>query len=72
MVFFLVGFILGYSIGNQRGLSWCVDTGLHFLEVKGIDIDVNRNLLATGVFMYQNQISSWLNNNAPIRNDTRY
>ena len=56
----LLGFIVGYGIGYTTGLNWCVNKGLEFIELKGIDIEINEALLKEGIIRYKNKIDLWL------------
>lgn len=66
------GYITGYSYGFGSGVSWSVDVGLKFLQTKGIDIDVDKNMLKNGIMQYKNNIGGCLfagENNASLYNN---
>ena len=55
IVCLMIGGMVGVSIGAKQALNWCVDTGLHF-----VDIDINEQMLKTAIYQYQNQIGGCL------------
>ncbi len=57
----LMGYIIGYSITYPVALGWCLDKGLYFLELKGIDIEVNKELIVYGLGRYSSHLDNWQN-----------
>jgi len=65
----IVGFSLGIMVGSYFTMYWGVQLGMNFLELKGIELDIDADELAYGVYQYKNRISScysdmegvWLN-----------
>ena len=57
----LIGAILGFSFGTYRALDYCVTTGLSFLKANNIEIEINKNLIITGITMYKNNIGALTN-----------
>jgi len=57
----LLGLVIGFSMGTYKALDYCVNTGLHFLELRNISVDVNQALLKTGIYMYKNNIGRLVN-----------
>ena len=56
-----IGFGFGYSMGWINALDWGLKRAVYFLNLKGIEIDVNTNLLANGIYRYQNNIGGCWN-----------
>lgn len=57
----LIGFGVGFGMGAEKAVGWCVEYGIHFLDLKGIELDINEALLVEGIMNYNNQIGGWLN-----------
>ena len=53
----LIGFVVGSQMQQYKELNWCVETGLYFLEKKGIEIDVNKAALSSAIMYYQQRIT---------------
>ena len=56
ITFLVIGLTIGFMIGGAITLNWVVRVGLSFLELKGIEIDVNRGELTRAIDMYKNNI----------------
>ena len=52
----MIGLFVGYSYGVMSSLDWCVKTGMYFLKLKGIQIDVDTNSIVQGLQQYKNQV----------------
>lgn len=70
LIFFIIGFGLGFSYGIKKGVNWTIDIGINFLKAKGIEIDVNENMLKQAIFNYKEQIGTCFNKNAFVWNNT--
>ncbi|MCK9371335.1 hypothetical protein M0R04_15585 [Candidatus Dojkabacteria bacterium] len=64
IVFSLVGYIVGYSIGSIVILNWGVEKTLWFLNLKNVSVDINAAMITTGIYQYKNNIGGcmFLNN----------
>jgi len=56
IIMLLVGGIVGYAVGSAVTLNWAVDKGLHFLSLKGIEVDVDKEELTHALNTYHNAI----------------
>jgi hypothetical protein len=60
VVCLILGGIIGYAIGFGSGSLWALNWGLkkavYFLDLKGIKVEANTDLIAQGIFRYQNNI----------------
>lgn len=61
IIFILLDFIIGSIYQSGKELTWCVQTGIKFLEIKGYKIEVNAEMIKTGIAMYKGNINRWLN-----------
>ena len=52
----LVGGVVGAVIGAKAALTWCVNKAVYFLDLKGIDIEMNVEEIANAIQMYKYQI----------------
>ena len=59
LIIVLVGF-LSYTIGFAQGAiymaDWGVEKAVYFLELKGLELGVDENLIAYEVYRYKNNI----------------
>ena len=41
LIFLLIGFIIGFYVGQISALNWCAQKAVDFLNVKGFDVTLN-------------------------------
>lgn len=58
IIVFMVGSVVGYSIGFTSGLNWSVGKAIYFLELKGIELDINKEEIVYGIQMYKNHFNA--------------
>jgi|GEM_PF-4501403 len=56
----LIGFGTGYIMGGISSMNWCVKTGMYFLDLKGIEIDIDEEMLGTLTYQYKENIGGCL------------
>lgn len=61
----LLGFSFGFYVGTYKALDWSVDKAVYLIELKGIEVDVNKELITWGLMTYKRRIDD-----AFIRNNT--
>lgn len=61
IIVLMFGLAIGYTIGAITTLNWCVKVGLHFLELNGVSIGINEDLVQEGISKYRGEINKWLN-----------
>jgi hypothetical protein len=54
----IVGGAVGYALGYQRALSWAVGEAYFIMEHNGINISIDKNLIAAGVMAYKYRIEN--------------
>ena len=70
---FIIGFLSGFSAGVYQTLSWTFDRAVYFLELKGVEIDIDKQMVIEGVQRYKNNIGGcWDIEHAPLFNYTWY
>ena len=52
---------VGYTAGFTSGVNWSVNIGLHFLDLKGVQLEINEAELKQGIFQYKNNIGQCYN-----------
>ena len=52
IIFLLIGYIIGYHVGQYAGLNWCANKAIDFLNAKGIDVTLNADRIRTVVTAY--------------------
>jgi len=69
IIFFLLGYIVGYTFGGIQMLNWGVNTAVKLID---IDIDIDPSEMVTAITLYKHQINKYIGEeNASIYNDTR-
>ena len=65
VLLFIAGMAVGYNLGFISALRFAVELGVHFLEAKGINLDINENMVAMALYQWKGQIGGclFLNNN---------
>ena len=57
---FIIACLLGYSIGYCKGaydlLEWSIEKALYFLELKGVQVDINSEEIIRGLTQYKEMI----------------
>ena len=51
----LLGLSFGYAWGFGKGIAWSIKMGLNFVN---IDLDIDEEVLAQGIFNYKNNIAA--------------
>ena len=54
--FLIVGFILGMNFGIYQALDWAVDKALVFAELNEVEIGMDSDMIAYGLWQYKNRI----------------
>lgn len=60
IIAFLLGAIIGYSIGIAWALNWGVEKAMIFAEKQGINISLNSIMIANGLYQYKNNLGGCL------------
>ena len=62
IIIFIVAFLLGYATGYAKGaadmLNWSVEKALYFLKLKGIELDIDAELITHGIMQYKQNIAA--------------
>ena len=67
----LLGIVVGIEYSKFSTLSWCVNQGFKFLEVKGVELNIDKGLLISGILRYKNNINKFLEDkNASLLSNT--
>jgi len=53
----IIGILIGYNIGFTATLNWGVNKAIHFLSLKGIEIDIEKEELIYAISQYRNHIN---------------
>ena len=53
----LVGGIIGYTIALHAILNFAVTKGVAYLEFQGINVSIDKSLIAQDLWRYKNRIS---------------
>ena len=61
ILFSILGYGVGYGMGFEAGVSWTMEKAIMFLNVNGIDLGIDTDLLKEGVLQYKAHIDGWLN-----------
>jgi len=54
----LLGFIIGWTTGWTQALNWGVDKAVYFLDLKGIELDMNSAMIVAQIDRYRTHIDS--------------
>jgi len=55
-----LGFVAGLLVGTSFAWKACVDIGLNFLNVNGVELNINEDLLIKAVNHYKSSLGGWL------------
>ena len=58
LICLLLGYAVGYGLGNITALNWSVEKAVYFLEIKGANISINSKEIVEGLWKYKNRIDS--------------
>ena len=58
ILIFIIGSMLGIVIGWVQALNWGINKAVYFLELKGIEIDIDSVEIAQAINSYKSQIDS--------------
>ena len=50
----LLGYTLGYAVGYTAALNWAFEKAIYILDFKGIEIDINKDMIISGLITYKN------------------
>lgn len=50
------GFGIGFGIGYQRAINWSVDKAIWLFNLKGVDIEISKELISWGLVGFKNNI----------------
>ena len=69
IIFLLIGYIIGWSMGYSSALGWCVERGMAILRLNKIEIDVPEGLIQAALFRYKGHIDKMFPLNKSLLDD---
>jgi len=54
----LIGYSVGFTYGSITSLNWAANKAMHFLELKGIEIEFDSDEIAWGLYQFKNNINA--------------
>jgi len=63
------GYIIGYSSGYMSALNWAVEKALWMFDMKGVEIDINGDLITAGLYRYKRNMDDMLSDWRPPEDD---
>ena len=57
IIFLLIGTLIGVGIGISQTADWMYERGVHFLEIKGYELDVDEDELNYAVNKYKDYLT---------------
>lgn len=54
----LMGYSIGFMVGTRRALDWTFNKAIYFLDLKGIEIDLDLDQLKYGAMQWKHRIDA--------------